>query len=157
MLLFFRKVRLKNYVNILSIIATLPPSASRRRWRFWRLLVVVGVLASSPRCLSSRQRLVVVSVLLFPAASSLLVAVSVGFCVSLSLSLSLGLLLSLVSRCCYRIWFLVVGAGVVECLIVSSVPLSSLSSACCYWRQWHLVVVGSGGGVMALSEKLSLY
>ena len=59
-LLFFEIVRMKKYVNILSNIAALSPSASCRRCRCWHLVVVVGVLASAPRHQSWRRRCFVV-------------------------------------------------------------------------------------------------
>ena len=78
---FFETVRLKNYVNILSNIATLSPLASHRRFRCWHLIVVVGVLGLAPSCWSQRH-LFVVAVLSLSAVASLLVDSSVGFCAS---------------------------------------------------------------------------
>ena len=93
-LFFFETVILKNYVNILSIIATLLPFTSRLHRRCLGLVIVVDVSASAPhhwsRC---RRSLVVITVLSFSEAASLLVDASVGFCAS-SLAASF--------HCCWR-------------------------------------------------------
>ena len=81
---FFETLRLKNYVNLLSIIAILSPLASCCRCCCWRLVVVVGVSDAAPHCRSGRhQRLVLIDFSLLSAAVSLLVAASVWFCTSL--------------------------------------------------------------------------
>ena len=126
----FETVRLKNYINILSIIATMLPLASRCRCHChcWRLVVVVDVSDSAPHCQSRHcWRLVVVTVLLLSAATYFLVAVSVGFCALSLLSLSLGLLLSAASCCCCCCRLLVFGVVVIGCLIVGGVSLLSSS------------------------------
>ena len=79
-LISFEMVRLIFFVNILSIISTLLPSASRRCCYCWRLVSVVGISNSATRCQSrSRRRLVVISVLSLSAALSFIVAASVVF------------------------------------------------------------------------------
>ena len=120
----FKTVILKHYVNILSIIAILLPSASCNCCCCWHLVVVVGVLASAPRCKSCRHwRLVVIAVLSLSAAASLLVDVSVGFCASSLLSLLLVILSSVASRSCCHCRLLVVDVVVVGCLIINGVSL----------------------------------
>ena len=129
--LLFKTLRLKNYVNILSIIATLSPSASFCRCRCWRLVVVIGVSDLENRHRSRRCRhLVVVAVSLFLEAASILVAASVVFCALSSLPLLLGLSSSAASRCCFRRRLLVVGVVVVVVVIRSHIVggVSLLSS-----------------------------
>ena len=124
-------VRLKNYVNLLSIIATLLPLASLHYLCFWRPVVVVGVSALAPCRRSCRRRLLVfVEFSSLSAATSLLMDASVGFCSSSLLSsLSLGILSLAASFCCRRRWLLVIGVIIVGSLIVDVVLLLLLAAA----------------------------
>ena len=135
----FRNGKTEKYVNILSIISTLSPSASHRRCRCWRLVVVVDISSSLlfHRC---QQR----STLswLHPSASA-----------------------PRRRRCCrcrchwvsFCRWRLVV-VVVVEFLSLVSSSLGVLSltaSCCCYCCRLVVVIVVDVGGVLSLSLLLS--
>ena len=80
---YFWNGKTENYVNCLSMIFTLSPSASCHGCHCWCLVVVVAVSASSP-CRQMFWRLVVVAFVSLLAAVSIFVAASVVFCASSS-------------------------------------------------------------------------
>ena len=142
---------MKDYVDILLIIATLLLLASRRCRRCWCLFVVVGVSALVPCC-----QFFVVDVLL----SSL-----VHRCRHRRPFLWLRLLASVPRRCCLcrwvsYCWRRLVVVVVNDFLFLVSLLLGLLSSAasCCHrCRHRRRLVVVVGDGVAAFFENLSLY
>ena len=124
--------RILRPVVIVSISVLLSSLASPCHRRSWRLLIVDDVFlsSSSSSLLESRRcwSLVVVGVSSLSAAASLLVAASVGFCVSL-LSSMFASLASLAFPCYRRSLAVVVIVGFLLSLVAAS------ASHCCHRRR----------------------